>query len=1204
VSGAFGGIVRFELGYYLRRISTWVYFLIFFALGFLLVQLAGGAWDSEQEAHSGSGCNVYENSAYSVAGSVATLALFGVLVTAALLGNAIYRDFDTRIHPLFFTTPVSKRAYLGGRFTGALIVNALVFVGIPLGLLVGSLMPWLDAERMGPVHLAYYVQPYLVFVLPDLLLTGAIFFSLAAVTRRMLPNHVGGVFLLVGYLLSSEYLSQLENRTRAALIDPFGAGALDVVTKYWTPAERNVRMVPFDGLLLANRAIWVAVGLAIFALGYARFRFSHQASEGRRRAAGPEAEAAKPRAVLSLPAVHREFGARAQLRQYLSLVRRSFWAIVGNRYFFAIAGAGVLFMGLTATQVDKIWGTTTWPVTYSVLDALGGIFWIFMLIVISFYAGELIWAEREVKLSQVFDATPVRGWVPLLAKWTALALMLVVLQTTVLLTGVATQALKGYYHFQIGLYLRELYGLQLLSLVLLSALVVLVHVVVNHKYMGHLIVILFLVFTSFMGQMGLEHSLYHYNSGGTGTYSDMNGFGPWMTPFFWFKGYWAAWALLFAVASNLFWVRGEETGAGWRVRMARLRFTRPALSAAALAAVLILGLGGFIFYNTNVLNEYHTGFQEEERTAEYERLYKRYENLPQPRIVGVKVDVEMYPSRRDLHVTGRYRLTNKSGVAVDSLHVRVPTSAEIGKLALGVPAKRVLDDEEHGYYVYRLARPLQPGDSTTLDFDVWYRTHGFANGVELQKTQVLANGSFVNSGRFPSLGYDAGNELSDDQTRRKHHLKPKERMRPVNDPIGRRNTYISNDADWVDFEATVGTAKDQIAVAPGYLQREWTQGDRRYFRYAGDAPILNFFSFLSARYAVRKDRWHDIAIEIYYQPGHEYNLDRMVAGVKKSLDYYEKNFGPYQFRQVRILEFPRYASFAQSFANTIPFSESIGFIARVKDPEEDIDYPFFVTAHEVGHQWWAHQVIGGNVQGSTLLSEGLAEYSALMVMEHEYGRDQARKFLEYEMDGYLRGRAFERKKEVPLLKVENQPYIHYQKGALALYALRDYIGEEKLNGALRDYLNEVKFQQPPYTNSLELYRHLQAVTPDSLKYVLHDLFETITLYDNRATRATSKKLPDGRYEVTMTIEASKLQADSLGNESRVPMNDLVDVGVFLANPKKKTEPGAPLYLAKRRIHQGAQTVTVVVDRQPARAGIDPYHKLIDRNGDDNTVGVK
>jgi aminopeptidase N len=347
-----------------------------------------------------------------------------------------------------------------------------------------------------------------------------------------------------------------------------------------------------------------------------------------------------------------------------------------------------------------------------------------------------------------------------------------------------------------------------------------------------------------------------------------------------------------------------------------------------------------------------------------------------------------------------------------------------------------------------------------------------------------------------------------------------------------------------------------------------------------------------------------VAIEVYYHPAHEYNVDRMIESVKTSLDYYTKNFGPYQHRQVRILEFPRYASFAQSFANTIPYSEAIGFIARVEDPNEDIDYPYYVTAHEVAHQWWAHQVIGGNVQGSTMLSESLAEYSALMVMEKVYGKQQMHRFLKYDLDRYLQGRATERKKELPLLEVEGQQYIHYAKGSLAFYALRDYIGEDRLNGALRTFLERVKFQQPPYTTSLELYEELKKVTPDSLRYVLTDLFEEITLYDNRAKEATVAKRADGKYEVTLTIEAAKLRADSLGAEAPVPMNDLVDVGVFAENPKEEKELGAPLYLQKQRVKSGPSTVKIVVDQPPARAGIDPYHKLIDRNSDDNTVAVK
>ena len=184
-------------------------------------------------------------------------------------------------------------------------------------------------------------------------------------------------------------------------------------------------------------------------------------------------------------------------------------------------------------------------------------------------------------------------------------------------------------------------------------------------------------------------------------------------------------------------------------------------------------------------------------------------------------------------------------------------------------------------------------------------------------------------------------------------------------------------------------------------------------------------------------------------------------------------------------------------------------------------------------------------------------------------------------------------------------YLRYNKGALAFYTLRDYIGEERLNDALRGFLEAVRYQEPPYTNSLELLRHLRAATPDSLDYVIADLFEHVTLYENRAESATARRIPGGRYEVELQIAAKKLRADSLGNQTEVPMADWVDVGVFAeAKGSGKDKLGQPLYLRKHKVGPGRQTIRVTVAGRPARAGIDPLHRLIDRQMSDNTVAVK
>jgi len=349
---------------------------------------------------------------------------------------------------------------------------------------------------------------------------------------------------------------------------------------------------------------------------------------------------------------------------------------------------------------------------------------------------------------------------------------------------------------------------------------------------------------------------------------------------------------------------------------------------------------------------------------------------------------------------------------------------------------------------------------------------------------------------------------------------------------------------------------------------------------------------------VRRGEWHGLPIEVYYDPKHPYNVDRMIDATRKSLDYFTANFSPYQHKQVRILEFPRYAKFAQSFANTIPFSESIGFIADLSDPE-DIDYPFYVTAHEVAHQWWAHQVIGANVQGQSMLAESLAQYSALMVMEKEYGREHLRHFLKYELDAYLRGRGGEVIEELPLMRVEDQGYIHYRKGSLIFYRLRDEIGEENLNRALAAFIRDKAFQQPPYTTTLELLAYIRAQTPPDKQKLLDELFAKIVLYDIKVVAASAAPRADGKFDVRIEYETQKHESDGLGRETSLPLDDWMQVGVFARKEGEGEHTERALYLQPQHITQGKGTIAVVTDSRPLEVGLDPYNKLIDRNPDDN-----
>ena len=276
------------------------------------------------------------------------------------------------------------------------------------------------------------------------------------------------------------------------------------------------------------------------------------------------------------------------------------------------------------------------------------------------------------------------------------------------------------------------------------------------------------------------------------------------------------------------------------------------------------------------------------------------------------------------------------------------------------------------------------------------------------------------------------------------------------------------------------------------------------------------------------------------------------------------------------------------------------------DPDKT-DYAYYVTAHEVAHQWWGHQIMPSRTRGANQISETMAEYSALMVLKERYGPDAMPKFLKYALDQYLRGRANEDKFEATMLDNDTRSYVWYQKGSMLMYALQDYLGEARVNQAMNDYMKAARFRQSaPFTNSLEWYGFLKAATPDSLKSWLTDNFEKLTLYDNRITKAEAKAIGNGKYTVTLHVKTATEYYDKTGKElakGKAPL--LVDIAVLTTDGKNKDglTTKVPLYMQKHSLTPGEHVIEVTVKGKPVKAGIDPYNKLIDRVSDDNLVNV-
>jgi ABC-2 type transport system permease protein len=1181
----------FEVRFWLRSWMLWVFFLIVALMFF-------GAASSDQIIVGSSLKNTYRNAPWVVENFYAVCSLLTLLMTTAFVNSAASRDFAHNTHQILFSTPIRKLDYLAGRFLGSALVAVIPLLGVSVGILAAKYMPWVDAERWGPVVWAAHWKAILVFAVPNTLFIAAVIFAIAVLTRSTVVSFLGSLGLLAGYGISRVLTSDLKNQKLAALVDPFGIDPFLYATKYWTVAEKNTLAIGYSGYMLWNRLIWLGVGAVIFAFAYWRFSFAER-SPRKKKARAQESVSITTTAI---PVAARNFGAGAEWLQFRGTVKIEFKRLVKTTSFIVITAFALLncVPALIFSNTEGF-GNTFLPVTYRLLEVIAGTLYLFLIAMITYFAGVLAWEERDSGTDEVHDALPNPEWPTYLAKLTALMSSIVIILGVAMCAALVVQFFHGYHRYQFGLYIANLFGMDLLGFVFLAILAFFIHVISPNKYVGYFGYIAFLILTTFIWPpLHIATYLVQFGQAQTMTYSDFYGYAPFIESWAWFMLYWTAFCVFLAAATILLWQRGRETSWRSRIRNARLRFHGAVRFVAVAAAIGFVATGCWIFYNTKVLNTVRSENDADHLRADYEKTYKKFEKQPEPRIIDVKYAIDLYPESRNMTMRGQQTIVNQTSKPLTEIHFTLDKDYQT---TIEIPsAKLAQDDERLHYQVYALTTPMQPGEARMMQFTMKTQLRGFENA--LTNRAVLPNGTFIHSRIVPQIGYQTGNELDDKTKRKRFGLKEKDLMPALeqNCEADCHDSYISDNSDWVNVETVISTSPDQIAIAPGSLQREWNENGRRYFQYKLDHSGLNYYSFLSARYEVARTEWNGINIEVYYLKEQPWNVPKMLNSVKKSFDYYTKNFGPYPQKEARIIEFPRLERFAEAFPGTMPYSESIGFIANIEKPD-DIDMVFYIVAHEMGHQWWGHQVVGANMQGATSLVETLAQYSALMTMEKEYGRDTMRKFLQYEMDNYLRSRGAELLKERPLLRVEaSQGYIHYRKGSVVMYYLREMIGGEAVNRALRKVLNKYGYQPPPYPTSYVLVDALREETPPQLQYLLQDLFYDITLFSNRAVTATAHKGSDGKYQVTVETEARKFKADEKGNETEVPVDDWIEVGA-LAAPEKGKRFGKVLHRERVHMTGGKATYSFSTDEMPAKAGIDPLLLLIDRVPDDNLVEV-
>ena len=1187
----FLSVLNFEFKYQSKQFTLLAFSLLFFAFGVL------------QGSQGYASLLVDFNSPYQISFNVgiATLGCEFVIMFFAVSG--MLRDQKHRMESIIYSTPIGKVQFFWSRFFGVFMFSLLSFSMVLVGFIVGTLLPSMDPTRLAPFDFGAYVWTWAIFILPNIFICSAVIFSVAALTKNNIATYISAILIYALYMIGSLYFnspilaqatpSSSENMVYAALIDPFGLAAFFEQTQYWTPFEKNKDYISFSGFFMWNRVIWVLFSSAILGTTYYFFSF-RKLNQRTKRTENSERLEIEKRSYY--PVKNIILTSKFQWQSFKTLLKIELVSIFKSLPFLAIMLVWVVIVFINIYEKINSGGAyndSLYPST-NILIALSRDP-ILSLLLIVFYSGELVWKVREIKFNGIIDSTPASNSAFFLSKMTTLILLPIILISTSIIICIGFQISKGYFDFEMTQYLGSFYysGIGFFFYILLTLFV---QSLVSNKYLGMSItgILIALLTTPLAGYIGIEHPMLRLGRLPYVNYTNMNGYGNVANSFHYYVVYWNALGLILVLCSFKLWRRGEIQTFGFRINQFLSSWKKWEKISLVFLCFTFIASGGLIFYNVNILDKYQTSDERLDFKSEYEKKYKQYESLDKLAFVDMKTEVDIFPKEGRYDYVAKCVLENVSKRPIKKVFITERMSLDSIFLE---NAKLIEFDSIFKTHLFELKTPLYPEEKLKFTFRLSKENIGFKNNKEL-----VSNGSCIfQHSILPTLGYRKSLEIKNDFERENRGL-DKLIVEKISD--NHIHSHQHHNAVPINFETIISTHKDQTALASGNLIDKWQANDRNYFHYKSPQRIVGSISYFSAEYDIMKEEYKGISIEQYYHSDHDFNIEVAQESTKLALDYCIQNFGPYPFDHIRIAEIPGHFPFGgQAMPGVISMVEDRFYLIDNTDPE-GFDLVAKRTIHEVAHQWWGMILSPKIVEGGSILIEGLAKYTEAVVMEKMYGKSAVWQISESANKRYFSGRSYASEEEPPLCFTDGEGYLSYGKNFTVMLALKELIGEEKVNEVLRKLIECHRDEKSPSATSLEFIDKLYNISPPEYHKLIDDWMKKVITYDLKLLKTEVNKQENGKYKINLTISAKRFEMQDNGESKEIAIDEPIQIGAFTKHPSRINSELDILHLEPVRINKDQMDFEIIIDEFPKYLSVDPFGTRSDKNRLDNIRKVE
>lgn len=1032
-------IFLFDISSYARGL-----FIYIMLLSLLIIGLFTG-----NQFHLSAGNGVYLNSPYTIGFMLGMLSLVIIFLATIFSSQLLFKEWDTRFDLIIFSTSITKRDFASGRFLSFFTLTFTSFLLVAAGFAIGQHIRSGQEIRSG-INMIHYLYPVFVFGVFNSLLTCSMLYFIAWASRKKILVAVGGLLLYVLYMVlllftNSPFMAgslpqSIEAQRISALADPFGISAYFLSSRDFTVQQRNTVMVPLSGYFLLNRLMMLGLSALFILSGYKFLPFSEkkQGSAGRKQVKTIEKEIYQDNSlhICLTP----RFNFPAKWRSVRSFVNTDLTYIFKST---ALAATSILLLFYVGMEVyAEIEKGIRLPEKYAssglIATGISENFHFLGLLLSVYFVNDIFWRSKGAGFSML-ENTTFYATSKLIGHWLSAGILLLYFTVLLISQGFLFQFFYDYPDIDANAYWGVIV-FNTFPLLLFTGLLLLINDWSRNRYIALAFSILAaLVATGPVSKKLISLPLFRIFSGYSGPYSDFNGYGIYLSSFVqkWIFG---------ACIIGILWLMHHT------IKHRSLKLTWIICTAVLVISGLFLGKAFLQGYapKSEAAQLY--------AAAQYEHTYRKYQQIPQPTVTDIKTKIDLYPDQNAYSVEGTYLIKNLAGEAINKILVSFNEDFRI--LQAGYSSTQEIIKIDSPIAELFLKHPLRPNDSAKIHFKMSYRWLAL-NGHQ-PFNAIIENGSFMRISRYyPQLGYQPQHEIEDSAQRKTYALGAATQIKKLDDP-----RYPANDFIYLDM--LISTTQDQTAVGTGELVNHWKENNRNYFHYKTNTAIPFRFALSSATYNLKSTVHNGIKINVLFNARHPENVEHLINNTKLALDYCRNNFGPYPFKSVTFAEI---SSFTKGFAATaypaaIFMTENMVFHANIKaDKQQDVINE--LAGHELSHLWWGtNQISPDDREGAPMLTETLAMYTEMMLYKKMHGREQMLERVKMHQQIYDEQKGFTTPQ--PLYKVTDEnTHITYSKGAVAMVQLSELIGEEKVNNALRNFLQSHKYPNlKPVTTDL------------------------------------------------------------------------------------------------------------------------------------------